>query len=161
MRIGYYYKYPGCSKRIGKKHDMKPPSPKHRLRSSAPFRLAPAATEAEPYEDRLDREREWAMSEGSKFFQGTSEVHLTLKRITQKLGELGIDYVVVGGMAMFQHGYRRFTEDVDILVPQRRSPRPFSCCPVRREVRRPATAKNAQGNFLAAISPSLHQSRSA
>ena len=56
------------------------------------------------------------MSEGSRFFQGTSETHLTLKRITKKLGELGIDYVVVGGMAMFQHGYRRFTEDVDLLV---------------------------------------------
>jgi hypothetical protein len=32
------------------------------------------------------------------------------------LAELGIDYAVVGGMAMFQHGYRRFTEDVDLLV---------------------------------------------
>ena len=56
------------------------------------------------------------MSEGSKFFQGTSDVQRTLKKITQKLHELGIDYVVVGGMAMFQHGYRRFTDDVDLLV---------------------------------------------
>ncbi len=56
------------------------------------------------------------MSEGSKFFQGTSDTHLTLKKITQKLRELGINYVVVGGMALFQHGYRRFTEDVDLLV---------------------------------------------
>jgi hypothetical protein len=73
-------------------------------------------TKVEPYEDRLEREREWAMSEGSRFFQGTSETHGTLKKITERLGELGIDYVVVGGMAMFQHGYRRFTEDVDLLV---------------------------------------------
>jgi hypothetical protein len=29
---------------------------------------------------------------------------------------LGIAYAVAGGMAMFQHGYRRFTEGVDILV---------------------------------------------
>ncbi len=56
------------------------------------------------------------MDEGDRFFQGTSEAHRTLKRIAKKLGELGIDYVVVGGMAMFQHGYRRFTEDVDLLV---------------------------------------------
>ena len=56
------------------------------------------------------------MSEGARFFQGTNETHLALKKITRKLSELGIDYVVVGGMAMFQHGYRRFTEDVDILV---------------------------------------------
>ena len=70
----------------------------------------------ESYEDRLDRDREWAMSEGSIFFQGKSEVQQTLKKIANKLGELGIDYVVVGGMAMFQHGYRRFTDDVDLLV---------------------------------------------
>ncbi len=56
------------------------------------------------------------MSEGSNFFQGKSEIHHTLKRIAQKLRELGIDYAVVGGMAMFQYGYRRFTEDVDLLV---------------------------------------------
>jgi hypothetical protein len=56
------------------------------------------------------------MSEGSKFFQGTSETHLTLKKIAQRLRELGINYVVVGGMALFQHGYRRFTDDVDLLV---------------------------------------------
>src|SRR5262249_34887622 len=30
--------------------------------------------------------------------------------------DLGIPYAVVGGMALFMHGYRRFTEDVDILV---------------------------------------------
>jgi hypothetical protein len=41
---------------------------------------------------------------------------LALRKIAGKLNELGIDYVVVGGMAMFQHGYRRFTDDVDLLV---------------------------------------------
>ena len=56
------------------------------------------------------------MSEGARFFQGTSETHLALKKITRRLTELGIDHVVVGGMAMFQLGYRRFTEDVDLLV---------------------------------------------
>jgi hypothetical protein len=29
---------------------------------------------------------------------------------------MGIPYAVVGGLALFQHGLRRFTEDVDILV---------------------------------------------
>jgi hypothetical protein len=32
------------------------------------------------------------------------------------LKSLGIPYAVVGGMAMFFHGYRRFTEVVDLLV---------------------------------------------
>ena len=39
-----------------------------------------------------------------------------LRRITGHLNTLGIPYAVAGGMALFQHGYRRFTEDVDILV---------------------------------------------
>jgi len=56
------------------------------------------------------------MDEGERFFQGTSATHKALKKITDRLNELGIDYAVVGGMAMFQHGYRRFTEDVDLLV---------------------------------------------
>lgn len=50
------------------------------------------------------------------FFQGESEVQKSLRRITGRLKELGIDYAVVGGMALFLHGFRRFTEDVDILV---------------------------------------------
>ena len=38
------------------------------------------------------------------------------RRIAKRLDEIGVPYAVVGGMAMFFHGYRRFTEDVDILV---------------------------------------------
>ena len=50
------------------------------------------------------------------FFEQKSGLHLTLERITRRLRELEIPYAVVGGMAMFFHGFRRFTEDVDILV---------------------------------------------
>ena len=49
-------------------------------------------------------------------FEEKSAVHLTLRNITRRLGELNIPYAVVGGMALFFHGVRRFTEDVDILV---------------------------------------------
>ncbi len=49
-------------------------------------------------------------------FEKDSAVHKTLYKISQRLAEHGISYAVVGGMAMFFHGYRRFTEDVDILV---------------------------------------------
>lgn len=49
-------------------------------------------------------------------FEKDSAVHKALRKITRRLDELGIPYVVVGGMAMFFHGYRRFTEDVDLLV---------------------------------------------
>jgi hypothetical protein len=114
----YYYVYVrlvrdiiGRAKR-GMKRSARIASP----RSAVSFGTPTALTEAEPYVDRLNRDKEWAMDEGERFFQGTSKTHQALKKIAGKLNELGIDYVIVGGMAMFQHGYRRFTEDVDLLV---------------------------------------------
>lgn len=68
------------------------------------------------YEDKLDADLNWALREGSMHFEETSAVHDTLRRITKRLNELQIPYAVVGGMAMFAHGFRRFTEDVDLLV---------------------------------------------
>jgi hypothetical protein len=68
------------------------------------------------YEQLLDQNVSWALQEGSMHFEEKSAVHETLRRITKRLKELGIPHAVVGGMAMFIHGYRRFTEDVDILV---------------------------------------------
>lgn len=49
-------------------------------------------------------------------FEEKSAVHVTLRRITQRLSELNIPYAIAGAMALFFHGFRRFTEDVDILV---------------------------------------------
>ncbi len=68
------------------------------------------------YEALLDRDLNWALREGSMHFEGESAVHKTMRRIAKRLDEMGIDYAIVGGMAMFLHGFRRFTEDVDILV---------------------------------------------
>jgi hypothetical protein len=36
--------------------------------------------------------------------------------MARRLDELGIEYAIAGGMALFSHGFRRFTEDVDIIV---------------------------------------------
>src|SRR5262245_45347750 len=69
-----------------------------------------------PYEQRLDADFDWALREGSMHFEEGNAVHKTLRRITKKLDELGVPYAVAGGMALFFHGYRRFTEDVDILI---------------------------------------------
>lgn len=68
------------------------------------------------YEERLNRDLNWALDEGSMHFDENNAVHRALRRITARLTELGIPHAVVGGMAMFFHGFRRFTEDVDILV---------------------------------------------
>ena len=68
------------------------------------------------YESLLDLDLELALREGGMHFEGESAVHKALHRIAARLEELGIDYAIAGGMAMFFHGYRRFTEDVDVLV---------------------------------------------
>ena len=68
------------------------------------------------YETLLDRDFDWALSEGSRHFECSNAVHETLRRLAQRLDELGVDYAVVGAMAMFFHGYRRFTLDVDVIV---------------------------------------------
>ena len=70
------------------------------------------------YAQLLSQDLEWAMNEGSDFFQDRGSVQQTLRRISTKLDELGIPYAIAGGMALFMHGFRRFTEDVDILVTQ-------------------------------------------
>ncbi len=70
------------------------------------------------YEQRLAADWSYSMSEGDRFFQDTSGPHQALQRIAKRLNELQIPYAVAGGMALYRHGFRRFTEDVDILVTQ-------------------------------------------
>jgi hypothetical protein len=68
------------------------------------------------YEQRLESEPTWALREGGEHFRGGSAVHHALEKIARRLEALHIPYVLVGGMALFFHGYRRFTEDVDLIV---------------------------------------------
>ena len=82
----------------------------------APAKPQRRATEPASYEARLSTERAWAMDESDAHFQGRSLVHKTLQRVCQSLAELNIHHAVVGTMAMFLHGLRRFTENVDLLV---------------------------------------------
>ena len=56
------------------------------------------------------------MEEGDRHFSENSEAFKTLKRLIPKLDSLGVPYAVVGGLALFRHGYRRYTDDVDLLV---------------------------------------------
>jgi hypothetical protein len=50
------------------------------------------------------------------FFQGDSIPHETMRRLADRLEQLGVPYAVVGAMAVNAHGARRTTDDVDILV---------------------------------------------
>ena len=44
------------------------------------------------------------------------DVYETLRKLVARLEREGLDYAVIGAMALVAHGYRRFTEDVDILL---------------------------------------------
>ena len=68
------------------------------------------------YEQRLSNDSRWALIEGSTHFDENNSVFKALRKIANRLHDLKIPYAVVGGLALFKHGYRRFTEDVDILV---------------------------------------------
>lgn len=74
------------------------------------------SNQMEAFEEKMRRGGGAALAEMSRFFMGDDKVHRSLDRITSKLGELGIPYAVVGGMALNAHGYTRATVDVDILV---------------------------------------------
>lgn len=54
--------------------------------------------------------------EGLAFFMGTGVLSNTLRRVASDLERLGINYNVIGAVALNQHGYRRFTEDIDLLL---------------------------------------------
>lgn len=54
--------------------------------------------------------------EGSRFFMSQGPVHETLRALARRLDDEKIDYVLIGGMALVAHGYRRFTEDIDVLM---------------------------------------------
>jgi hypothetical protein len=56
-----------------------------------------------------------SLKEGSEFFQHEGDIYETLRRLVDELDENGLEYALIGGLALVAHGYRRFTEDVDIL----------------------------------------------
>jgi len=56
------------------------------------------------------------LREGSDFFMKRGNIYDTLRKVTKRLRDENIDYVVLGAMAMSAHGFRRFTEDVDLLT---------------------------------------------
>jgi hypothetical protein len=57
-----------------------------------------------------------AYDEGLRFFAGKGMLNETLRRIVKDLENRGIEYSVIGAVALNNHGYRRFTEDIELLL---------------------------------------------
>lgn len=68
------------------------------------------------YDEWLRRSDVDAVEAMCRFFMEDDPVHHTLRKISSKLGEMGIPYAVVGGMALGAHHFVRATVDVDVLV---------------------------------------------
>lgn len=60
-----------------------------------------------------------AYQEGLRFFMGEGTLNETLRRVAKDLENHGIEYVVIDAVALNNHGYRRFTEDIDLLLTKK------------------------------------------
>jgi len=55
-------------------------------------------------------------AEGLRYFMGEGILNKTLARLSTDLENHGIDYAVIGAVALLAHGYPRFTEDIDLVM---------------------------------------------
>lgn len=55
-------------------------------------------------------------AEGLRYFMGQGTLNKTLERLSTDLKDHGIDYAVIGAVALLAHGYPRFTEDIDLIM---------------------------------------------
>jgi hypothetical protein len=57
-----------------------------------------------------------AYAEGPRFFRGRGMINDALKRVVADLDRNEIADAVIGAVALNQHGYKRFTTDIDLLL---------------------------------------------
>lgn len=73
-------------------------------------------TEQSDHNEILKRSEMHWMTETGKFFQKVGPVWDALHMLRQRLADAKINYVVIGGLALNAHGYRRQTIDIDIVL---------------------------------------------
>lgn len=55
-------------------------------------------------------------AEGLRYFMGEGTLQGTLAQLSSDLKRRGIDYMVIGAVALMAYGYPRFTEDIDLVL---------------------------------------------
>lgn len=55
-------------------------------------------------------------AEGLRYFMGQGSLNNALAQLCADLDRHGIDYMVIGAVALMAHGYPRFTEDIDLVL---------------------------------------------
>jgi hypothetical protein len=56
------------------------------------------------------------VAHASDFFMSKADVQHALRKLIRVLEEAGIPYAIAGAMALNEYGYRRVTEDIDLLL---------------------------------------------
>lgn len=56
------------------------------------------------------------LAEASRYFAGQGFLNHALEQLATDLRRHNIDYVVIGAVALFARGYRRFTNNIDIVL---------------------------------------------
>lgn len=69
-----------------------------------------------PFEAMLRETGHAMLREAGDYFAGGGRLHETLRRLAARLGDEGISYALVGGLALGHHRYVRMTDDVDVIV---------------------------------------------
>ncbi|HKP37833.1 MAG TPA: hypothetical protein VJT71_13330 [Pyrinomonadaceae bacterium] len=54
--------------------------------------------------------------EGLRYFMGEGELNKTVAQLASDLDQHGIEYMIIGAVALTAHGYPRFTADVDVVL---------------------------------------------
>ena len=57
-----------------------------------------------------------AYAEAGRYFRGEGVLNAALEQLAADLKNHGIDYAVIGAVALFAHGYERFTENINLLL---------------------------------------------
>jgi hypothetical protein len=55
-------------------------------------------------------------AEGLRYFMGQGQLNNALSRLAADMKARGIDYMVIGAVALMAYGYPRFTEDIDLVM---------------------------------------------
>lgn len=57
-------------------------------------------------------------AEAQRYFMGNGSLDNAVAELAAKLSRHGIDYVVTGGMALKAHGYRRLTNNINLVLTE-------------------------------------------
>lgn len=57
-----------------------------------------------------------AYAEGVRFLAGQGAMQNALRELVERLAREGIDYMLTDSLALYAHGYARFTTDIDLVL---------------------------------------------